>query len=150
MSKTMRILWGEGMFLRPQHFQQQALYGEAQRTHLAHAMRRHCWGVADLALDDIVLKDGQIRFDRLEMRFRDGTSVLAPGIDPLPAPRNLNEIAACGTRTLLYACPAPGRMAATCSGTARRPARPNASSGMRPTSPISTRTRWKPNWAACT
>ena len=28
MANIHRVLWGEGVFLRPQHFQQQALYSE--------------------------------------------------------------------------------------------------------------------------
>lgn len=104
MSRGKRILWGEGMFLRPQHFQQQALYEEQQRAHLANAVRRHGWGLAGIEFDDAALKCGQVRLDRLSIRFRDGTSLVAPGLDPLPVSRELNEIPTCGTRTTLYAC----------------------------------------------
>lgn len=104
MLKTRRVLWGEGMFLRPQHFQQQAWYGEAQLARSVNALQRHAWGVAAVELDHTALEGGQVRVDALDVRFRDGVHYSAPAGDPLPASRNLNDIPQAPASTLLYAC----------------------------------------------
>ena len=40
-----KLLWGEGLFLRPQHFQQQDRYHEARVNQTARALHPYCWGV---------------------------------------------------------------------------------------------------------
>lgn len=103
MLKTRRVLWGEGMFLRPQHFQQQALHGEWLLAQAMHGLRRHAWGVSTLVIDPEALKGGIVRFDEITLGFRDGTRYAAPRHDPLPASRNLNDLAPVPATTL-YAC----------------------------------------------
>ncbi len=102
--KSNRILWGEGMFLRPQHFQQLSHFQEQQLANLHHSTRRHGWGMQQLSLDPTALKGGLVRVDALAVLFRDGTLVQAPTYDPLPPSRNLNDIPQCGIQTTLYAC----------------------------------------------
>lgn len=104
MSKAKRILWGEGMFLRPQHFQQQAMFADEQRAELTRLLRRNAWGMARCRLDEEALRGGQVRIDELEVLFRDGTLYQAPGDEPLPLSRNLNELPQTGVATTLYAC----------------------------------------------
>ena len=51
MIPSAKVLWGEGLFLRPQHFQQQDAYHEwrlAQSTKLLHP---YAWGVRHLKVD---------------------------------------------------------------------------------------------------
>ncbi len=43
-----KILWGEGLFLRPQHFQHQDSYTEAQSRRVLLAANPFAWGVRDL------------------------------------------------------------------------------------------------------
>lgn len=99
-----RVLWGEGMFLRPQHFQQQGLYHENSVAEVMQLLRRNAWGVRTIALDAAALTTGLVRVDRLSVLFRDGTRYSAPEKEPLPVSRNLNDIPQAGTSTTLFAC----------------------------------------------
>ncbi|AOX99941.1 type VI secretion system baseplate subunit TssK [Jeongeupia sp. USM3] len=127
MLNAKRILWGEGMFLRPQHFQQQALHQANLLTQAVHSHRRHAWGLQALDLDEAALRTGQVRVDALSLLFRDGTAFNAPLHEPLPRSRDLAEIPQLGVETTLYAClahltPYGGNTAAE-SQTLNRPAR---------------------------
>ncbi|POA98470.1 type VI secretion system baseplate subunit TssK [Chromobacterium sinusclupearum] len=104
MLHAQRILWGEGMFLRPQHFQQQALFQEQTQSSLLQLTHRHAWGIHRLTLDEAALKGGMIRVDELAMLFRDGTLYQAPSHGPLPLSRDLATLPQLGIRTTLYAC----------------------------------------------
>lgn len=104
MLKAKRVLWGEGMFLRPQHFQQQALFHDSMISEGVRSLRRHAWGVGALDLDEASLKNGVVRADRLEIAFPDGTRYAAPEHDPLPPSRNLGDMTQVDVATIVYAC----------------------------------------------
>jgi len=104
MLRAKRTLWGEGMFIRPQHFQQQALRDENLAADVLQTVQRYSWGLRHLELDDALLREGLIQANRLQATFRDGTRFEAPGCDPLPLSRNLSDLPQVGTETTLYAC----------------------------------------------
>jgi len=58
MSIPSKVLWGEGLFLRPQHFQQQDRYHEARLHQTAQALHPYLWGVRDIQWDFDGLKAG--------------------------------------------------------------------------------------------
>lgn len=99
-----RILWGEGMFLRPQHFQQQALLDEDAVSRMVHQTAAYPWGVRKLEVDADALQSGLLRIDVLDLVFQDGFHVDAPGTEPLPSSRDLRCIPQSTTSTLVYAC----------------------------------------------
>ncbi len=99
-----RILWGEGLFLRPQHFQQQDLFFETSLAQAMRLSRAHPWGVRRVLLDVDALRGGIAQLDDLEAVFQDGTQINAPASMPLPLARNLADIPQLGTETVLYAC----------------------------------------------
>lgn len=104
MPISSRILWGEGLFLRPQHFQQQALFFEscvAQSLRQSHA---NPWGIREVVVDNDALRGGMLSLRKLDIVFRDGAHVDAPAETPLPLSRNLADIAQIGTETVVYAC----------------------------------------------
>ncbi len=101
MVQAQRVLWGEGMFLRPQHFQQQALFTEQER---AGQMTSMAWGMRRADVDIQALKSGLLRFDNLSLVFQDGFSFDAPRAEPLPLARNLNELPQLGSKVLVFAC----------------------------------------------
>lgn len=81
-----KILWGEGLFLRPQHFQ-------AQDTRTAENTRKalltanpHAWGFKTIELDLESLAAGMLRFTRLDAILPDGEFFSAPDCDQLPPP----------------------------------------------------------------
>ena len=89
MIGSKRILWGEGLFLRPQHFQQHALFLETSIAQTLRHTHGNPWGVRQLSLDIDGLRGGIVRLDSLELVFRDGTLVEAPNANPLPPSRNI-------------------------------------------------------------
>ena len=45
-----KVLWGEGLFLRPQHFQQQDRYHEHRLHRSVKAVHPYAWGVDRLSI----------------------------------------------------------------------------------------------------
>ncbi|MDR3409652.1 MAG: type VI secretion system baseplate subunit TssK [Formivibrio sp.] len=101
MVQAQRVLWGEGMFLRPQHFQQQVLFIEQA---LAGRMTANAWGVRRVDVDCHALKNGLLQLDALSLVFQDGFTFDAPRSEHLPLVRNLNELPQLGSKTVVYAC----------------------------------------------
>lgn len=92
MNTPAKVMWGEGLFLRPQHFQQQDRYHEARLHDTATALHPHCWGVRALAIDSDALKADTLRITALTVIFPDGEIVRAPDHDPLPLQARLAEL----------------------------------------------------------
>jgi type VI secretion system protein ImpJ len=104
MLETNRILWGGGLFLRPQHFQQQALFIDNAITETLQSVQRHPWGVRKVELDTEALRTGNVHVNALDVMFRDGTRFLAPKREPEPLSRNLRDLPQIDVNTILYAC----------------------------------------------
>lgn len=86
MNADTKILWGEGLFLRPQHFQQQDAYLESLVRQAMLAAQPYCWGIRTLDIDHDALSSGMLRLHRAELVFADGEPYCAPGKDLLPEP----------------------------------------------------------------
>jgi type VI secretion system protein ImpJ len=54
-----KVLWTEGLFLQPHHFQQSDRYTEALVTGLARRVGAYLWGVTEIEINEEVLKFGQ-------------------------------------------------------------------------------------------
>jgi type VI secretion system protein ImpJ len=80
-----KVVWTEGMFLQPQHFQQHDRYLEWQmRARLAGAVP-YAWGYTQLAVDDAALALGKIALTQASGLLPDGTAFALPGNDLAPA-----------------------------------------------------------------
>ncbi|MDO7919824.1 type VI secretion system baseplate subunit TssK, partial [Pseudomonas aeruginosa] len=55
MSWNNRVVWSEGMFLRPQHFQQHDRYLETLVDGRCRSLLAGGWGFSELKLDDALL-----------------------------------------------------------------------------------------------
>jgi type VI secretion system protein ImpJ len=88
-----KVLWGEGLFLRPQHFQQQDRYHEARLNQTARALHPYGWGVRKLVLDLDALRSDTLRVLELSLIFPDGEIYRAPQADALPLAVRLDELA---------------------------------------------------------
>ncbi len=86
-----KLLWGEGLFLRPQHFQQQDAYHEARLVQLGRSLHPYAYGLQQLQVDEEALAAGVLRIDALSLVMPDGECVDAPGSDALPAARSLSD-----------------------------------------------------------
>jgi len=89
MSWNNKIVWSEGMFLRPQHFQQEARYVEALVEGRCGGLRPYGWGYRDIKLDDGLLGLGKLGIAAARGVFPDGTPFNIPVDDLLPAPLDI-------------------------------------------------------------
>jgi len=122
MSIPSKVLWGEGLFLRPQHFQQQDQYHEARLHRTAQALHPYLWGVRAIEWDHEALKTDRLRLQSLSLIFRDGEIVEAPASDPLPVAVDLSTIPPSVLEVTWYAALpalAPGGGNAEAQGNAR-------------------------------
>src|SRR5438105_10626832 len=73
MSIYSKIVWSEGLFLRPQHLQQQDRYFERYVETRCQALRSSSWGLTELELERDLLSIGQLGLARAAGVFPDGT-----------------------------------------------------------------------------
>jgi type VI secretion system protein ImpJ len=91
MSWKNKVIWSEGLFLQPQHFQQHDRYLEAYVEGRCRPLRNHSWGFSELKLDTAQLAVGKIAIASARGVFPDGTPFDIPDADRLPAPLDLDE-----------------------------------------------------------
>jgi type VI secretion system protein ImpJ len=106
MNTARKVLWGEGLFLRPQHFQQQDQYHEHRLHESLKALHPFAWGVSHLQVDREALVSNTLRVLELALIFPDGEIYNAPGNDELPAAVDLSELGPGQTITFHAALPA--------------------------------------------
>ena len=92
MIPTSKILWGEGLFLRPQHFQRQDAYHEWRLAEAVRTLHPYAWGVRSVAVDADALAAGTLRLNGLSLVFPAGEHYSAPGDDELPPPVSLADL----------------------------------------------------------
>ncbi|MDN5850426.1 MAG: type VI secretion system baseplate subunit TssK [Nitrococcus sp.] len=91
MSRNSRILWSEGLFLEPQHFQQHDRFLERYVDARLGATTAYGWGFQDIELDDDLLSIGKLGLRSARGVFPDGTPFAMPDDDPLPTPFDVDE-----------------------------------------------------------
>ena len=89
MSSNNRVVWSEGLFLRPQHFQQQSRYLERYVEGRSRDLRPHSWGFTELEIERDLLGIGKLGLRRAAGVFPDGTPFAMPEDEPLPSPIEL-------------------------------------------------------------
>jgi type VI secretion system protein ImpJ len=90
MSDNNRVVWSEGLFLRPHHFQQTERYLEAYIEGRAAALHPYSWGLTELEIERDLLGIGKLGLRRARGVFPDGTPFVMPDSDPLPAPLEIS------------------------------------------------------------
>lgn len=91
MSQHNKVVWSEGMFLRPQHFQQQDRYIERFVEERCSAFGAYGWGIQELTIDQQLLTLGKISISSAKGVFPDGTPFSIPDIDPAPPILEISE-----------------------------------------------------------
>ena len=71
-----KVVWSEGVFIAPQHFQQLDRYIDANFRELASIFQGYYWGYVDLALDISGLKKGMIGLKSAKGVLQDGTAFM--------------------------------------------------------------------------
>ena len=84
MTDNNKVVWSEGLFLRPQHLQQQERYLERFVELRASSLRPYTWGFSELELEADLLAIGKLGIKRARGVFPDGTPFSMPNDDPLP------------------------------------------------------------------
>jgi type VI secretion system protein ImpJ len=84
MSWFSKVVWSEGLFLRPQHFQQQDRHAEWYVEARARAMGGLFWGFTHLELDEAALGTGKIAISSARGVLPDGTPFDFPSTHPAP------------------------------------------------------------------
>lgn len=92
MIPAAKVLWGEGLFLRPQHFQQQDAYHEWRLAHMARLLHPYAWGLQQVQVDTDALRTGMLRLLAVQAVFPDGEPCMAPDEDELPQPVALDSL----------------------------------------------------------
>ena len=91
MSVFNKISWQDGMFLYPQHFQQQDLYFEKLISKYYLLSPMFNFGLLDVEIDEDALLMNKIAIKRCIGILPDGTLFNAPNNDPLPLPISVPE-----------------------------------------------------------
>lgn len=91
MSWESKVIWSEGLFLQPHHFQQADRYAEAQIAGLAHGVGPYIWGLRELTIDDELLRLGKFAIKSCEGITPDGTTFRVPAVDDLPPAMEVQE-----------------------------------------------------------
>lgn len=86
MSWNSKVVWSEGLFLQPQHFQQHDRYVERLIESRTLPAAGFCWGFTQLALDEAALSLGRVAIASGRGVLPDGTPFDFPGNDVSPAP----------------------------------------------------------------
>ena len=79
-----KVMWTEGMFLQPQHFQQQDRFLGRQADGRFAATTPWPWGYVGLQVDDASLLQGRIMVGAARGVLPDGLAFSIPGDDPAP------------------------------------------------------------------
>ncbi|EAB8210298.1 type VI secretion system baseplate subunit TssK [Salmonella enterica] len=81
-----KVIWQEGVFALPQHFQQQQRHCEYLLTRRLDALGDFAWGFTDISINTGLLAQGKIMIDRAAGCMPDGTVFSIPDQDLLPEP----------------------------------------------------------------
>ncbi|USD43062.1 type VI secretion system baseplate subunit TssK [Vibrio sp. SCSIO 43135] len=79
-----RVIWNEGLFIKPQHFQQQQRYFEYHVDERIRSANKYLYGVSELSLNPEYLSFGRIAIERAVGIMPDGTVFRIPQEDTLP------------------------------------------------------------------
>jgi type VI secretion system protein ImpJ len=81
-----KVLWQEGMFIHPQHFQQQDRYVEQLLINHCETLVGYFWGFNDYQLDEKLLQTGRLAISQGSGVMPDGAFFQMPAQDVCPIP----------------------------------------------------------------
>ena len=71
-----KVMWQEGMLMRPHHFQQQQRYNDYLDNQRFRAMNDLSWGFTELTLNNELLAQGKIMIDSASGTLPDALSIM--------------------------------------------------------------------------
>ena len=84
MSWDSKVLWTEGLFLQPHHFQQADRYAEALVSGLSRHLTPYAWGLSSYEIDEELLKLGKFALKSCRGLTPDGTIFRVPEAEDHP------------------------------------------------------------------
>ncbi|MGB1010265.1 MAG: type VI secretion system baseplate subunit TssK [Thiolinea sp.] len=81
-----RVVWQEGLFLRPQHFQQHERFVQDWMQSRCEVVRPYSWGFSEINIDTQLLTLGKIAITSCRGVLPDGTPFDVPGNTVAPEP----------------------------------------------------------------
>ncbi|MFD1200026.1 type VI secretion system baseplate subunit TssK [Brucella gallinifaecis] len=91
MNSADKLVWNEGMFLRPHHFQQAENYLETYVRNWGQAHTGYFWGFLNVEMDQELLRQGKIALHAASGIMPDGTPFCFSGAQQAPSPLNIAE-----------------------------------------------------------
>ena len=92
MKHLSRLVWSEGMYLGPHHFQAQSRYFEDSVHFAVSNLVFAPYGLGGFELDQEALRNGTLSLVHARGVFPDGMVFQMPEEDPLPAARNITDL----------------------------------------------------------
>ena len=100
-----KVMWQEGMLMRPHHFQQQQRYNDYLDNQRFRAMNDLSWGFTELTLNNELLAQGKIMIDSASGTLPDGTVFSIPDHCPIRCTRKIFRTKEAAIFTLLCRSP---------------------------------------------
>ncbi|MGL5045459.1 MAG: type VI secretion system baseplate subunit TssK, partial [Plesiomonas sp.] len=101
MSSRNKVIWREGLFIKPQHFQQQ----QRHTDHILHArfsaLSDYFYGLQSLTLNEEYLGFGRIALVSARGVMPDGTVFHLPADDVLPSPLEITDVSVANQKVYL-------------------------------------------------
>ncbi len=91
MADSSKVVWSQGMFVVPQHFQQHDRYLENLINGRCLGLRPYAWGFYKLEVDYSLLRIGKLGLTECRGIFPDGTPFFLPQDGPLPLPLDIPD-----------------------------------------------------------
>jgi type VI secretion system protein ImpJ len=101
MSSRNRVIWREGLFIKPQHFQQQQRHSEYALHARLSALSDYFYGLQSLAINEDYLGFGRIALVGATGILPDGTVFNIPNDDMLPTPLEITDASVANQKVYL-------------------------------------------------
>ncbi|EQC01512.1 type VI secretion system baseplate subunit TssK [Photorhabdus temperata] len=105
MSGKNRVIWREGLFIKPQHFQQQQKHNDYLAHSLLTTFINHYYGFSSLTIDKDLLALGRIGIIEASGIMPDGTIFSIPHQDAIPQPLDIVDISGTDSRNIYLTLP---------------------------------------------
>ncbi|BFM48464.1 type VI secretion system baseplate subunit TssK [Marinomonas sp. THO17] len=86
-----RVIWSEGLFIKPQHFQQQSRYEEHILNERMQSVSSYLYGLSSLSINPEYLSFGRVAIDQAAGAMPDGTVFRIPQEDIQPDPLEIKD-----------------------------------------------------------
>lgn len=101
MSSRNRVIWREGLFIKPQHFQQQQRHSDYALHARLSALSDYFYGLQSLAINEDYLGFGRIALVGATGILPDGTVFNIPNDDVLPIPLEVTDASVANQKVYL-------------------------------------------------